>query len=129
MDLFFREPTDKTPMILLDPEQKKFQIIGVSVPEKGKEFYQPALEWLSKFIPHAPESLEFVVNLDYFNISSSKMILFIFYKLMELQQQGKKISVIWFYNDEDLYEAGEDYEYITKLDFTFRKVSKSYLVQ
>ncbi|MFL5752322.1 MAG: DUF1987 domain-containing protein [Bacteroidia bacterium] len=128
MDLFFREPTDKTPLIIFDPEQGKFEIIGVSVPENGKEFYQPALEWLGKFIAGAPEEMDFVINLDYFNISSSKMILFVFYKLMEIRQQGKKVNVIWFYNDEDLYEAGEDYEYITKLNFEFKKVSKSYLV-
>jgi hypothetical protein len=73
--------------------------------------------------------MNFVINLDYFNISSSKMILFVFYKLMEIKQQEKKVNVIWFYNDEDLYEAGEDYEFITKLDFEFKKVSKSYLVK
>jgi len=129
MDLFFREPTEKTPLIILDPEQKKFEIIGVSVPENGKEFYQPVLEWLSAFAVKPPGEMTLVINLDYFNISSSKMILFIFYKLMEIKQLGKEVRVVWFYNDEDLYEAGEDYEYITKLNFEFTKVSKSYLVQ
>jgi hypothetical protein len=128
MDLFFREPTEKTPLIIFDPEQQKFEIIGVSVPENGKEFYQPVLDWLTGFAAKAPEKLTFVINLDYFNISSSKMLLFIFYKLMEYDKKGKQVKVIWFYNDDDLYEAGEDYEFITKLDFEFKKVSKSYLV-
>lgn len=129
MELFFREPTDKTPLILFDPGEQKFQVIGVSVPENGKEFYQPALDWLSAYVKHAPEEMTLVINLDYFNISSSKMVLFIFYKLMEIQQLGKKVKVVWFYNDEDLYEAGVDYEFITRLEFEFKKVSKSYLVK
>jgi SiaC family regulatory phosphoprotein len=126
--ILYIEPTEKTPLVLLDPEKRKFQIIGVSVPEDGKVFYQPVLDWLKIYCENPIEDMEFVFNLDYFNISSSKMVLFILYKLQELKQQGKKVSIKWFYNDDELLEVGEDYEYISKLDFVFIKVLKDYLV-
>lgn len=126
---YYSDPTDKTPLIILDKEKQKFELIGVSVPADGKEFYQPALDWLKEYHTDPLDVTEFVFNLDYFNISSSKMILFILYKLQELQASGKTVKVKWFYNDEDLFEAGQDYEYISKLDFVFVKTSKEYLVK
>ena len=126
--VYYIEPTEKTPLVILDPDKKKFEIIGVSVPQDGRDFYQPVLDWLKEYNEDPLELTEFVFNLDYFNISSSKMILFVLYKLQELQQKGKQVKIKWFYNDEDLFEVGQDYEYISKLDFVFIKTSKEYLV-
>lgn len=117
------ERTEKTPLVILDYEQGKFEIIGVSVPENGAEFYKPVLAWMNAYAESPSEQTVLVINLGYFNISSSKMILFLFYKLMEIRDKGKKVMVHWYYNDEELYEAGTDYEYITNLDFRYKKVS------
>jgi hypothetical protein len=125
LEIFFQEPGDKTPMILFDPLQGKFEIIGVSIPDNGKDFYTPALEWINQYVKNPNPLTGLTINLDYFNISSSKMILFILYKLMELNQKGFEVLIKWCYNDEELLEAGEDYSYITKLNFEFIKVSKS----
>ncbi|MCD6068177.1 MAG: hypothetical protein K0S33_3003 [Bacteroidetes bacterium] len=127
--LFFKDPTEKTPLVILDKEKARFELIGVSVPTDGKEFYQPVLDWMKKYAEAPLEETVFVFNLDYFNISSSKMILFVLYKLQEIESMGKKVKVKWFYNDEDLFEAGQDYEYISRLDFVFVKTSKEYLVK
>lgn len=124
MQTFFQEPGEKTPMILFDPYQDKFEIIGVSVPENGKEFYNPALEWMIQYAKSPNEKTELQINLDFFNISSSKMILFLLYKLMEIAQAGKSVKIKWYYNDEDLLEAGEDYAFITKLEFEYVKTNK-----
>jgi hypothetical protein len=72
--------------------------------------------------------MEFVLNLDYFNISSSKMILFILYKLQEISASGVVIKIKWFFNSEELLEAGEDYQFISKLKFEYVETSKEYLV-
>ena len=90
MELLFIEPTDKTPLIIFDSLIGKFEIIGISIPQNGKLFYEPALEWLDKYIRRPNKETALVINLDYFNISSSKMLLFIFYKLMEIKSPEKK---------------------------------------
>lgn len=123
------DPTEKTPLILLDAETGKFELIGVSIPHDGKEFYQSTLDWLRSYVIKPLPETEFTFNLDYFNISSSKMVLFILYKLKEIQDKGLNVKVKWFYNDEDLFEAGQDYEYISKLDFVFVKTLKEYVVK
>ena len=82
MEQIFLDPGEKTPLVIFDRQRGKFELIGVSVPENGTEFYKPLLTWIGKYAEDPLETTEFIINLDYFNISSSKMILFIFYKLM-----------------------------------------------
>lgn len=122
------EPTENTPLVVFDKLNNKFEIIGVSIPQDGREFYQPLLDWLNEYSKSANKSMEFVINLEYFNISSSKMILFILYKLQEIQQNGNEVTVKWFFNSEELLEAGEDYQFISKLNFEYIETSKEYLV-
>jgi hypothetical protein len=43
------------------------------------------------------------------------------YKLNELVDKGLQAKVNWFYKetDEDMYEVGQDYEYMIKVPFEF----------
>jgi len=125
---FYIEPTEKTPLVVLDGLNNKFEIIGVSIPQDGREFYQPVLDWLNEYAKEPSKSIEFILNLDYFNISSSKMILFILYKLQEINGGGCDVKIKWFFNSEELLEAGEDYQFISKLKFEYIETSKEYLV-
>ena len=64
------------------------------------------------------------VQLEYFNTSSSKCILDVFKKLETLS--GTEVSVKWYYeeDDEDMLEAGEDYEAIIDLPFEMIEVEE-----
>ena len=84
------EPTEKTPLVILDPDKNKFEIIGVSVPQDGRDFYQPVLDWLKDYNEHPLELTEFVFNLDYFNISSSSIFLYYLSKFKEFNQSQFK---------------------------------------
>lgn len=57
----------------------------------------------------------------YFNTSSSKCLFDIFRQLKRMQTAGTNIKVNWYYEefDQDMLEAGEDYDEIVKLDFHF----------
>lgn len=116
------EPTIRTPNIVFDRIQGSLEISGVSVPENGQQFYTPVLGWLSHYMMSPAKHTHVSICLDYFNISSSKMILFIFYKLMELQKNGSEVTVHWLYSDDELLEAGCDYEHMTKLKFEYSKI-------
>jgi hypothetical protein len=63
------------------------------------------------------------IDLEYFNISSSKRILFLLYKLNELTESGMDVKVQWFYrqSDEDMFEVGQDYAYMVKVPFEFKE--------
>jgi hypothetical protein len=117
-------PSDRYPEILLDKENGIFEIKGVSLPDNGKEFYQPVLDFLDEYARKPNAVTHFLFNLQYFNISSSKMLLFIFYKLKEIHSKGNTVLVTWCYDvdDEDIREAGEDFEQMAQIPFQFKEV-------
>ena len=62
--------------------------------------------------------------MEYFNTSSSKCILDVFKKLESISDSS--VSVKWYYeeDDEDMLEAGEDYEAIIDLSFEMIEVEE-----
>lgn len=81
------------PDIILDRENGVFEIRGISIPKNGKDFYQPVLDFLEEYGQHPNAITHFVFNLKFFNITSSKMILYMLYKLKEIADSGKVVLV------------------------------------
>ena len=105
------EESKKTPAVTLDAVTKEFLIKGRSMPEDATEFYEPIILWLREYAKDpASGGINLEVRLDYFNTTSSKMILEIF-KIMENLDDHK---ILWYYfeDDEDMQDAGEDFQYI-----------------
>lgn len=114
--------SDIYPTIIMDKENGIFEIKGVSLPENGKEFYQPVLDFLDEYSHDANKITLFVFNLKFFNISSSKMFLYMLYKLKELSDSGKAVVVIWSFDHDDIREAGEDFQHMVDVPFQFKEV-------
>ena len=117
-------PTLNTPSINLDPVGNKFELKGESRPENVRNFYLPILEWLEKFAAEisgkgGSAPLDFSFNFEYFNSTSAKYILDIFKILNSINKAGNEVKVSWHYeeDDEDMLEAGEDYESIIRVPF------------
>ena len=103
--------TDDTPGIIFDVENNVFQISGRSMPEDVTAFYEPLLDWLDDFSEIAKGKIVFEFKLEYFNTASSKLLLDVLMKLEDMFEEGKEISVKWYFpdDDEDMEEAGEEY--------------------
>jgi len=103
--------TDDTPGVIFDAENKIFQISGRSMPEDVTAFYEPLLDWLDDYSEIADGKIIFEFKLEYFNTASSKLLLDVLMKLEEMFEDGKEISVKWYFpdDDEDMEEAGEEY--------------------
>lgn len=108
--------SNKTPEISFDSNSGILSISGRSIPENSIEFYKPMLAWMEEFACTKPENTTLQIKLEYFNTSSSKCLLDIFKKLETI---GGKCQVEWHYeqDDEDMLEAGEDYEAIVHVPF------------
>jgi hypothetical protein len=115
--------TNKFPTIIFDPRENTFLIKGISTPENGKEFYQPVLSWLEVYAVRPNPETDLIIDLEYFNLSTSKAILFIFYQLNQLVLAGHKVKVTWCYRDAYILSAGRDYAFMVKIPFEFRKIS------
>ncbi|HOK60987.1 MAG: DUF1987 domain-containing protein [Tenuifilum sp.] len=119
MELLNIEGTPKTPTVILNPSTGVIEIKGRSIPENSIEFYRPVVEWLDEYIKNPQPNTVVNVQLEYFNTSSSKCILDVFKKLEVLKKNQKDVIINWYYeeDDEDMLEAGEDYESIIKVPF------------
>ena len=112
------EGTAKTPTVVLDPSGV-VELKGRSIPENSIEFYKPLMDWLEEYEKNPQPKTIVHVQLEYFNTSSSKCILDLFKKLESIKQNGNDVVIKWYYeeDDEDMLEAGEDYQSIIDVPF------------
>ncbi len=119
------EGTPKTPTIKFDVSEGIFEIKGRSFPENSVEFYKPLIDWLDDYKETPLDKTVVNIRLEYFNTSSSKCILDVFKKLEAIHKAKNDVVVNWFYeeDDEDMLEAGEDYESIIRVPFKMIEIS------
>ncbi len=120
------EGSAKTPSVLFLAQEGKLELKGRSIPENSIEFYKPLLVWLDIYGTDPQEQTTVDMKLEYFNTSSSKCILDLFKKLEDINRGNTQINVNWFFeeDDEDMEEAGEDYQAIINLPFTMIEVDE-----
>ena len=122
--------TNNTPYISLNKDLNYLIIEGVSFPEDAEIFYRPLL---SELYLHATDYLsrkgkmDIKIKLEYFNTVSAKMIYNILRVFDKLVDEGlsTKVNLIWEYecDDDDLLEAGEDYNCMfSNIFFRFREI-------
>jgi len=120
------EGTPKTPTITFDLQKGFLEIKGRSIPENSIEFYKPLTEWLEKYGSKPQTATNVNIQLEYFNTSSSKCILDVFKKLEGIHKGGSQTVINWYYeqDDEDMLEAGEDYQAIINVPFKMIKIEE-----
>ncbi|MAE84632.1 MAG: nuclear pore complex subunit [Flammeovirgaceae bacterium] len=126
MEKFFIEPTRVTPLVNFDPEEGILEVKGRSSPENSILFYQKIIDSLDEFAESGGDEFTANFSFEYFNTSSSKCLFDVFKKLSKINDEGKELTINWFYeeDDEDMMEAGEDYADLLDLDFNFREIEE-----
>ncbi len=119
MEPIIIEGTPKTPTVRFDANEGIFLLEGRSIPENSVEFYKPLVDWLDNYKDNPLQKTVVEIKLEYFNTSSSKCILDVFKKFEVIHKAKNEVAVKWFYeeDDEDMLEAGEDYESIIRIPF------------
>jgi hypothetical protein len=117
------EGTPKTPTVNFINNEGLLEIKGRSIPENSIEFYKPLISWIESYAQGPKDSTNINIQLEYFNTSSSKCILDLFKKLEAI---NNNITINWYYeeDDEDMLEAGEDYEAIINIPFKMIEVEE-----
>jgi hypothetical protein len=123
MENIILQPTPKTPSVKLDAQSGIVEIKGRSIPENSLEFYKPLIEWVEKYSADSQSETKVHIQLEYFNTSSSKCLLDFFKRLETI---NNKVVINWYYeqDDEDMLEAGEDYEAIINVPFKMIEVEE-----
>jgi hypothetical protein len=113
------QSTDDSPEVLLDKQHGTFEIKGRSLPEDSAEFFDPILSWVSAYCKDPNQTTNFIFKLDYSNTASSK---FIHEILLLLEKLKTGVTIEWWYyeEDEDMLEAGKEFEEQVTVPFTFK---------
>jgi hypothetical protein len=116
----------KTPDILLDGDSGQIKLTGRSIPENSIEFFDPIYLWIDTYCESPCSETVLDVRLEYFNTSSSKCLLDIFKKFEKINGNRSHVRVNWYFEryDEDMAEAGEDYQAIVDLPFDIIEVEE-----
>lgn len=114
-------PTRVTPAVKVDYVNNVFELSGKSSPENAPGFYDKILEYLDSYSNTTSEKVIANFSLEYFNTSTSKCLYDVFRKLKTIDANGKTVEINWFYEDwdEDMLEAGEDYNDLLGMNFNF----------
>ncbi len=114
MDSLKIKATKCTPEVTFNAENNILEIKGDSYPENITDFFSSVFTWLEEYLGELKNQV-FTINieLNYFNSSSSKLLLDIFERLEEeVEKFDKKIIVNWIYDAEhdNIEEYGEEFK-------------------
>jgi hypothetical protein len=126
MENLILEGSAKTPSVNFDAAKGVLELKGRSIPENSVEFYKPLNDWIDNYAASPQGATTVDIKLEYFNTSSSKCILDLFKQLEGLNGKGTDVKVNWYFeeDDEDMEEAGEDYQAIINLPFKMIEVEE-----
>ena len=132
MENYKLETTEHTPFVDLNFQSNSLTFEGESRPENVQEFYRPIIEWIEQYSNHvyflkdkgnSAIDIKCDFKFEYFNSSSAKYIMDIMNKLSEIHKSSEVITLMvnWYYDemDEDMKDAGEEFEDIVNIKFNF----------
>jgi hypothetical protein len=99
--------TLKTPLIELNQLTGELLFSGRSIPENAGNLYEPALDWVSKYIQDARQTTNLIMNLEYFNTSSSLWLVRILKLLIKIREPESVLIIHLYLFIEDYNEIEE----------------------
>ena len=126
MEKIHIEETKNTPSIIFDFDEGMLELKGRSIPEDSISFYEPIFDAVDRYAAAPKAATKVVIQLEYFSTSSSKCILDLFKKLEAIHKAGSPVTINWLYEekDEDMREAGIDYESIVDVPFKMVQIEE-----
>ncbi len=119
MEKLIRFGSPETPDISLNPILGRLEFSGKSLPEDSDTFFKPVLAWIDEYLAYPVPNTEIEIKLDYFNTSTSLVLMKVFNKF----QEKENVVVRWYHlpEDEDMLESGKEFEVLSKLNFEYHE--------
>jgi hypothetical protein len=115
-----KQLTTSTPYVLIDEEKSYMRFEGRCFHEKVAEFFKEVNDWLDSYLASDFGVFTFDCAIDYFNSSTTKLLLNMLLKMNKSASEEKKIIVNWIttWNNDIIIECGEDFqEEMSSLEF------------
>ncbi|NQU64513.1 MAG: DUF1987 domain-containing protein [SAR324 cluster bacterium] len=113
MDNLLIEPTKYTPKIFFDAVNHRLEIKGETYPENTAEFYAPVFKWLEEYLAQLQDDAVTInIEINYFNSSSSKVLMDMFDMFETVVIAGKSLTLNWIYDreNESVLEYGQEFQ-------------------
>lgn len=118
MEILEIEGTEQTPAILLDKKSGLFEISGRSIAADSVSFYEPVLDWISRYSQNANPTTVFIFKFEYFNTATSKIVFDILARLEKIK--GSQVTWAYARNNRDMEESGLDFAELVNIPFEFK---------
>ena len=112
--------TEKSPEIILNSDGL-ISIKGKAIPDNAFHFFAPVLDWVTEYCKKPAPVTKVELALEYYNTSSSKILISILRNLDHLHKTGaSKILTQWFFetDDDDMEESGQDFQRMVSMPIT-----------
>ena len=119
MQTLLIQRTSRTPQVMLDASKGLIDIKGPCIVEDTVSFYEPILAWVTEYTGNPSEATVINLDLEYFNSSTSRILMALFRTLADIKKHGHTLTINWIYarGDEDLKETGNDFSQLSKIEF------------
>ncbi len=113
------EKSHTTPLVQFHAAAGTMLVEGRSIPEDPESFFEPLLSWIHEYFKQAADQTRMSLKLEYVNSGTSKYLMEILRVMKGYHEQGKKVLVNWYYEEEDesMYELGCHYKDTVDLPF------------
>lgn len=121
MDSLIINRKDKDSLkVIFDKDKNTFIIKGNSLPENAVLFFTPIHDWLSEYKLQPNNENILHIYLNYYNTTSSKHLLRIFFSFKSIMEKGNNVLVKWYgAEDTDYLEEAKVYQNLVKIPFEF----------
>ena len=109
-----------------NPDTGKLKLSGKSYAYDSAVFYSKLKTWVKEYISSPADKTTVVCAMEYLNSASQKHLAQLIFMLNKLCDKGKKLEVIWKYEDgdDDILFVGELIDEELKVPFTFERLEE-----
>ena len=118
MDNLFIRERHNAPEIKFDAKTGDFKIAGRAHPENADTEFEKVIDWVEKYIKNPAHQTTIVIDLEYFNSTSAKILMRIL-ELLTFAKDKTDLKIKWYYYDEDTYETALDFREIIEYDIEY----------
>ncbi len=122
--VYIRLATQKTPEIRITFDSQKqilyARVKGRCIPENPVEFFDPLFSKVKqKIVGLDFKEIRHEYDLEYVNSVSLKFIIKLINIFKAYEKNGVRLTITWFYEDDDSFEIGRDLSLISSHEFNF----------